>query len=62
MESSGIIDVSAAFGPGAFLVTIQVPILWVEEGPGDDNFAPAGIDFTNKREGAQLVLVRNANW
>jgi hypothetical protein len=32
--------------------------LWVEKGPGADNVAPAGPDFTNKREGGQLLLIR----
>jgi len=57
-ESSGVVDASAAFGPGAFLVTIQASTLWIEKGPGDDNVAPAGPDFTYKRNGGQLVLVR----
>jgi hypothetical protein len=33
----------------------------VEAAPGDDNFAPEGPDFTNKREGGQLLLVRIPN-
>lgn len=57
-ESSGIVDASAVFGPGAFLVTIQASSLWVEKAPGDDNFAPPGPDFTFKRNGGQLVLLR----
>jgi len=57
-ESSGVIDASAAFGAGAFLVTVQAHTLWVDKAPGDDNVAPAGPDFTYKREGGQLVLVR----
>lgn len=57
-ESTGIIDASSVFGPGAFLVNIQAHTLWVEKGPGDDNVAPAGPDFTNKREGGQLLLFR----
>jgi hypothetical protein len=57
-ESSGVVDASAAFGPGAFLVTVQAHTLWVDKAPGDDNVAPAGPDFTFKREGGQLVLVR----
>lgn len=57
-EASGIIDVSSVFGPGAFLVTVQAHSLWVEKAPGDDNVAPAGPDFTFKREGGQLVLLR----
>ena len=57
-ESSGIVDASSVFGPGAFLVTVQAHTLWVEKAPGDDNVAPAGPDFTYKREGGQLVLLR----
>ncbi len=60
-ESSGIVDASAAFGPGAFLVTVQAHTLWVEAYPGDDNVAPPGADFTVKREGGQLLLVRIPN-
>jgi hypothetical protein len=57
-EASGIVDASAAFGPGAFLVTVQAHSLWVEKADGEDNFAPAGPDFTYKREGGQLLLIR----
>ena len=56
-ESTGIVDASAAFGPGAFLINIQAHTLWVEKAPGDDNFAPPGPDFTYKREGGQLLLL-----
>jgi hypothetical protein len=59
-ESSGIVDASSVFGPGAFLVTVQAHTLWVEKRPGDDNFEPAGADFTYKREGGQLLLMRLA--
>jgi hypothetical protein len=60
-ESSGVVDASAAFGPGAFLVTVQAHTLWVAKAPGDDNVAPAGPDFTFKKEGGQLLLVRIPN-
>jgi len=60
-ESSGIVDASAAFGPGAFLIDVQAHTLWVEKADGDDNFPPTGPDFTNKREGGQLLLVRIPN-
>jgi hypothetical protein len=60
-ESSGIVDASAAFGPGAFLIDVQAHTLWVEAAPGDDNFPPEGPDFTNKREGGQLLLIRIPN-
>jgi hypothetical protein len=59
-ESSGIVDASEAFGPGAFLIAVQAHTLWVEKATGidtpfDDNSAP---DFTFKREGGQLLLIR----
>ena len=57
-ETSGIVDASAAFGPGAFLINIQAHSLWVDKADGEDNFAPAGPDFTYKREGGQLLLIR----
>lgn len=60
-ESSGIVDASAAFGPGAFLVDVQAGTLWVQKAPGADNVAPAGPDFTDKRAGGQLLLVRIPN-
>jgi hypothetical protein len=60
-ESTGIVDASAAFGPGAFLINVQAHTLWVEKADGEDNYAPAGPDFTYKREGGQLLLVRIPN-
>jgi hypothetical protein len=60
-ESSGVVDASAAFGPGAFLVTVQAHSFWVAKAPGDNNVAPAGPDFTYKKEGGQLLLVRIPN-
>jgi hypothetical protein len=60
-ESSGVVDASAAFGPGAFLVTVQAHTLWVDKAPGDDNVPPDGPDFTFKKEGGQLLLVRIPN-
>jgi hypothetical protein len=57
-ESSGIVDASKAFGPGAFLIDVQAHTLWIERAPGEDNFAPPGPDFTYKREGGQLLLIR----
>ncbi|MEO8358152.1 MAG: hypothetical protein ABI621_19785 [Chloroflexota bacterium] len=57
-ETTGIVDASAAFGPGAFLINVQAHTLWVEQAPGEDNFAPVGPDFTYKREGGQLLLLR----
>jgi hypothetical protein len=63
-ESSGIVDASAAFGRGAFLIDVQAHTLWIEKAPGDDNFGPNGgppdgqPDFTYKREGGQLLLIQ----
>jgi hypothetical protein len=57
-ETTGIVDASAAFGPGAFLINVQAHTLWVEKAPGDDNFGAVGADFTFKREGGQLLLLR----
>jgi hypothetical protein len=57
-ESSGIVDASAAFGPGAFLIDVQAHTLWVERAPGDDNNGDGQPDFTFKREGGQLALIR----
>lgn len=57
-EVSGVVDASAAFGPGAFLVDVQAHSLWVEKADGPDLVAPAGPDFTYKREGGQLLLIR----
>jgi hypothetical protein len=57
-ESTGIVDASEAFGPDMFLINIQAHTLWIERAPGEDNFAPPGPDFTYKREGGQLLLIR----
>ena len=57
-EASGIVDASHAFGPGAFLVDVQAHTLWIERAPGEDDFVPPGPDFTYKREGGQLLLIR----
>jgi hypothetical protein len=57
-ESSGVVDVSAAFGPGAFLIDVQAHSLWVAKQAGPDLTAPAGPDFWYKREGGQLLLIR----
>jgi hypothetical protein len=57
-ETSGIVDASEAFGPGMFLITLQAHSLWVEKADGADNFPPAGPDFTLKREGGQLLLIK----
>jgi hypothetical protein len=57
-ESSGIVDASAAFGPGSFLIDVQAHTLWVEKAPGDDNTGDGQPDFTFKREGGQLLLLK----
>ena len=64
-ESSGIVDASAIFGPGTFLVTVQAHSLVIASsttgapdlsGPGN---APNGLsDWLLKREGGQLLLLR----
>jgi hypothetical protein len=63
-ETSGIIDASSVFGPGAYLTTIQAHSLWVEKADGPDLAAPLGTpDYTFKREGGQLVLFfLNPSW
>ena len=61
-ETSGIVDASAAFGPGAFLINIQAHTLWVEKAPGADNNGDGQPDFTYKREGGQLLLIRNTSF
>jgi hypothetical protein len=59
-ETTGIVDASAAFGTGAYLINIQAHTLWVEKAPGPDTFIDANSDpdFTFKREGGQLLLIR----
>jgi hypothetical protein len=57
-ESSGIVDASAAFGPGAYLIDVQAATLWVEKAPGDDNNGDGQPDFTYKRAGGQLLLLK----
>jgi len=57
-ESSGVVDASVAFGPGAFLIDVQAGSIWVESAPGDNNVPPDGADFTFKRAGGQLLLIR----
>jgi hypothetical protein len=58
-ESSGIIDASAVFGQGAFLVDVQAHSLFVDTAPGPDLVnPPPGPDWLYKREGGQLLLLR----
>jgi serralysin len=56
-EASGIIDVSKYFGAGYFLIDVQAHTLFTQTQPGPDVAAPAGPDWTYKREGGQLLLV-----
>ena len=49
-ESSGIVDASSAFGPGAFLVDVQAHSILMD-------VTQVGM-LTFKREGGQLLLVR----
>ncbi len=65
-ETTGIVDASAAFGPGAFLINVQAHTLWVDRAVGPDTFigndvVPGDPDFTYKREGGQLLLIRIPN-
>jgi hypothetical protein len=57
-ESTGVVDASSAFGPDTFLINVQAHTLWVEKGPGFDDVPPPGPDYTFKREGGQLLLIR----
>jgi hypothetical protein len=59
-ETSGIVDASAAFGAGAFLIDVQAHTFWVDKADGPDTFIDANTDpdFTYKREGGQLLLIR----
>ncbi|HZH23905.1 MAG TPA: hypothetical protein VEY49_03310 [Solirubrobacteraceae bacterium] len=57
-ESSGIVKASKAFGPGAFLINVQAHTLWIDKAPGEDNNGDGRPDFTYKREGGQLALIR----
>lgn len=57
-EATGIIDVSSTFGAGMFLVNVQAHTLFIDVAPGPDLVAPAGPDWTYKREGGQFLLVK----
>ena len=57
-ESSGIVDASSVLGKGWFLTTVQAHTLWVDTAPGLDVLAPAGPDWTYKREGGQLLAIK----
>jgi hypothetical protein len=56
-ESSGIIDASSVFGPGAFLVDIQAPTLTVARENGPDFNGDGTPEWIYEREGGQLLLV-----
>jgi uncharacterized protein DUF839 len=57
-ESSGIVDASSTFGPGAFFLTVQAHSYWVQKQAGPDVLnAPNGPDYFFKREGGQLILL-----
>jgi hypothetical protein len=64
-ESSGIVDASGAFGPGAFFLTIQAHSYWVQKQMGPDQLGAGGTppggngaDYWFKREGGQLILLK----
>jgi Bacterial protein of unknown function (DUF839) len=57
-ESSGVVDASKAFGAGAFLINVQAHTLWIEKAPGEDFNHDGQPDYTYKREGGQLALIR----
>ena len=64
-ESSGIVDASAAFGPGAFFLTIQAHSYWIQKLAGPDLLGATGTppggngaDFFYKKEGGQLILLK----
>jgi hypothetical protein len=51
-------DASSIFGPGTFLIDVQAHGLWIQMADGPDVVAPAGPDWTFKREGGQLLLMK----
>lgn len=57
-ESSGIVDASEFFGPGAFLVDVQAHTLFVGDTDLFDVDGDGDADVTRKREGGQLLLLR----
>jgi hypothetical protein len=61
-ESSGILDASAVFGPGAWLVNVQAHSLFVESEvriiTDPTQNPPVTGPVTFKREGGQLLLLR----
>ena len=57
-ESSGIVDASEAMGPGTYLINVQAHTLWIDKAPGEDNNNDGQPDFTYKREGGQLLMLK----
>jgi hypothetical protein len=57
-ESTGVVDVSSVFGHDTFLINVQAHTLWIEKAPGRDDVPPPGPDYTFKREGGQLLLIK----
>ena len=57
-ESSGIIDASAIFGPGTWLLDVQAHSLFVESEVRTVTVGAASGPMTFKREGGQLLLLR----
>ena len=56
-ESSGIVDVSAVFGPGTWLVNVQAHSLFVETEVRTVTVGSASGPILFKREGGQLLLL-----
>jgi len=54
-ESSGIVDASAWFGPGTWILDVQGHGMWVNRVRGDNVGAPG---VTLKRESGQVMLMR----
>jgi len=52
------VDASKVFGAGAFLINVQAHTLWIEKAPGEDFNHDGQPDYTYKREGGQLALIR----
>ncbi|MFQ5859506.1 MAG: hypothetical protein ACE5LU_28240 [Anaerolineae bacterium] len=57
-ESSGIVDASAAFGQGAFLVDVQAHTISIEDAVGTEIDPTTGEPVEFKREGGQLLILR----
>ncbi len=57
-ESTGIVDASAYFGPGSFLVNVQAHSISTEIAVGEQMDALTGQPVILRREGGQLLLLR----